>query len=113
MGDEQGAMTQAESACFPAGSSRTWSNAKHDYTITGSEQSFDQCFAQAQQALAKFNIDKPSEITNGDIFAFSHFFDKAVQSGLKATKEAVSKCNSLRRQLSQNLETIRRRAVLY
>jgi len=80
--EEQGVMTQAESACFPAGSSRTWSNAKHDYTITGSEQSFDQCFAQAQQALAKFNIDKPSEITNGDIFAFSYFFDKAVQSGL-------------------------------
>jgi len=80
---EPGALTEAQSACFPAGSTHEWSNAKHDYTIVGSEaQSFEACFGEAQAALAKFNIDKPSEITSGDIFAFSYFFDKAVQSGL-------------------------------
>ena len=36
----------------------------------------------ASSAVNKNNIDKPKEIINGEIFAFSYFFDRASEAGL-------------------------------
>ena len=73
---------QVQSPCFKPGTSITWSNAKHDYEITGSEGGYQACLGMASSAVNKNNIDKPKEIINGEIFAFSYFFDRASEAGL-------------------------------
>mgnify|MGYP000446279734 CR=1 FL=1 len=36
----------------------------------------------AKSAVNKINIDKPKEITNDDVYAFSYYFDRAAEAGL-------------------------------
>lgn len=77
-----GSKIVVQSPCFKQGKSITWSNAKHDYEITGSEGGYQACLGMASSAVNKNNIDKPKEIINGEIFAFSYFFDRASEAGL-------------------------------
>ena len=75
-------MLQTNSPCIADGKAMQWSNAGHDYEITGIGGGYAACLAVASSAVNKNNIDKPKEIGDGDIFAFSYFFDKAVDAGL-------------------------------
>lgn len=75
-------ITQVLSPCFPPGKKIEWSNAGSAYSISGADGGFQGCLGMAKSAVNKINIDKPKEITNDDVYAFSYYFDKAADAGL-------------------------------
>merc|ERR1712227_87113 len=79
---QQNQITQVLSPCFPSGKKIDWSNAGSSYSISGNEGGFQGCLGMAKSAVNKINIDKPKEIINGDVYAFSYYFDKAADAGL-------------------------------
>jgi ectonucleoside triphosphate diphosphohydrolase 5/6 len=50
--------------------------------VSGDEGGFQGCLGMARAAVNSFAVDKPKEILNEDIYAFSYYFDKAADAGL-------------------------------
>lgn len=79
---EKTQVTQAQSPCFPSGKKIEYTNAGSTYSVSGDEGGFQGCIGMARAAVNSFAVDKPKEILNEDIYAFSYYFDKAADAGL-------------------------------
>ena len=83
-GAHEGVSEAVTSPCFSSSFSTTWENARSTYEISGAEpgKDFSSCYEKAKNAIASQNVHKPAEIANQPFYAFSYYFDRAVEVGL-------------------------------
>lgn len=81
-GAHEGISQPISSPCFSNSFSNTWENARSTYEITGAGKDFNTCYQNAKNAVISQNVHKPSEIANQPFYAFSYYFDRAVEVGL-------------------------------
>jgi len=74
---------EISSPCFPAGYSDVWKFAGHSFLIKGTDQcSFENCRDFAKKVVLRNGMNRPAQVKNVNIFAFSYFFDRATELGL-------------------------------
>lgn len=74
-------MTQK---CYPL---PVCTNSFHPYRFSGyynakASVNYSECHAIVQKVVSKYKVDKPLELLQHDIVAFSYYFDRATEVGL-------------------------------
>ena len=85
-GPHEGDSREVASNCHASGFSEKWDNARSGYTISGTGSDFSQCYAKAKSVMSKMNVDSPQEIRGQTFYAFSYYFDRALEVGLIGEK---------------------------
>lgn len=70
------------SACFDSKFSESWENARVHYQIQGTGLSFNSCYTAVSNMIKNSNIHQADEIKTKQFYAFSYYFDRAVEVGL-------------------------------
>ena len=81
-GPHEGDNKDVSSVCHASGFSEKWDNARSGYSVNGAGADFTSCYAKAKGVVAKMNVDSPNEIRSQTFYAFSYYFDRAVEVGL-------------------------------
>ncbi|XP_014671865.1 PREDICTED: ectonucleoside triphosphate diphosphohydrolase 5-like [Priapulus caudatus] len=71
------------SPCIPAGHNNLWSHGGRDYNITNDlTRPHIMCFHDARVLVRSHKIHKPAEVHTEVFYAFSYYYDRAVDAGL-------------------------------
>lgn len=76
-------VVEITSPCFPVGYNDVWKFGGKQFNIKGTDEcSFESCRDLVKKVIAMKHIDRPEQVKQAKIFAFSYFFDRATDLGL-------------------------------
>ncbi|XP_061084701.1 ectonucleoside triphosphate diphosphohydrolase 6 isoform X2 [Conger conger] len=87
-GQPQGS-TELVSPCLAPDSTEHWEHAEVDYTVKGQkagEPIYESCYSKVEKALYK-KVQKAEEAEDAHFYAFSYYYDRAVDIGAIAEKD--------------------------
>ncbi|VDK46118.1 unnamed protein product [Anisakis simplex] len=106
--NESGQLKSPQSKCLPAG----FTASMYDYTgeawnVTGasSESSFDECLQSSIAYVNQSQIQRLDEINDCDIYAFSYFYDRALEANI------ISYPNDIRKRHKTTLNVFKHAAM--
>lgn len=76
------------SSCInPGVKNQKWKYGGREFVVHGKptvhpSEVYEKCVRMVRKEVSKYNVDKPSEIFEHEIVAFSYFFDRAVDAGI-------------------------------
>lgn len=85
-GPHENTAADISSDCFNAKFDNKWENARSTYNIKGAGMDFSKCYAKAKSVIKGKSVDSPKEIADQTFYAFSYYFDRAVEVGLITDK---------------------------